>query len=441
MSEMEKQSAVGSEASGPRAIGPSSQEEGLDAGSRALAEALRFSFVVLKFVMLCILVVFIWSGFYTVGENEVALQLRFGKVQGVGEGRIKSPRSFPYWKWPNPIDEVIKVPAAKVERLLNINAFWYYEQPGQSPSQMYSHPDMPLKFVKDGYCLTASSGEAWGEFDPNMQLGESPAGAGTSARVDYNIAHTRWRVHYHIVDPLAFVGQVWDGTAGAPGERVGWYPVEKLIRNVVCDAVIQVSANWDIDDIIWKRSLDYREAVRRVVVSRLKDLEAGLEVTDLEYIDKSPPLQIKFDFDAATRAHLDREKLISEAGAKREEILNQAKADAKIVEAEAKSYSSTVEQAAKAEAAYLTEVLGKIDSSARERAGGSSNFEAAYRKSYDELLTVTLDQLYQETLRDIIVKADEVFVMPSTQDQPTEVRMHFSRDATLRPREAEEERK
>ena len=400
MSELEKQPLDPSGAE----VGP---EEGLDPGSRAVADALRLTFGVLKLVMVCIVAVFIWSGFYTVEENEVALQLRFGRVLGAGEGRIKSPRSFPYWKWPNPIDEVIKAPAAKVERLLNIDSFWYYEEPGRTKSPVFSNPNQPLKFVKDGYCLTASSGRSWGTSDPNLTLTTVPESPGTSPRVDYNIAHTRWRVHYHIVDPVEFVSQLWDGTEGKPGQRDGWYPVEKLLRNVVCDAVIQVSANWDIDDIIWKRSLDYREAVRRVVVSRLTSLEVGLEVTDLEYIDKSPPLQIKPDFDAATMANLGKQKLISEAEAKREEILNEAKSQAKILEAEAKSYRSTVEQAAMAEAAYLTEVLGKIDSSARERAEGSSDFESAYRKSYDELLAVTLDQLYQETLREIIVNADE----------------------------------
>lgn len=234
--------------------------------------------------------------------------------------------------------------------------------------------------------------------------------------------------------------RLWDGSEGTPGERDGWYPVEKLLRNVVSDAVILVSANWDIDDIVWKHQEAYRNEVVGKIESRLEALQVGINVTGLDYIDQSPPLQVKADFERVQSADNIKDTMRSEAEGARDVKLYEAAAAKENIEALAKSYSSTVVQAAKAEAAYLAEVLGKIEASARERAAGSTNFEAAYQKAYNELLAVTLDQLYQETLREIIVKADEVFVMPSSKDQPTEVRVQMSRDATLRPRSTEEEK-
>lgn len=437
MSETEKQAGDSSVPIESQVSVGTSQEEGLDPGSRAVADALRLTFTVLKLVMICIVAVFLWSGFYTVEENEVAIKLRFGKVQGSGENRVKLPGL--HWKWPNPIDEVIKVPASKAERILNINSFWYFEKPGHPKIAQYSAPHIPLRFVQDGYTLTASSGAEQIVFEPNEQLTESRFSRVRAPGADYNIAHSRWRLRYHISDPLLFVEYLWDGTEGTSSEQDGWYAVEKLLRNAVSDAVILVSAHRDIDEIIWESPLQYSMDVRRWSERRLRGLEVGISITDLELLDRSPPLQVKRDFDAAAMAGINAKKLEHQAQAVRNEIINQAGGDAAVIKAEAEGYSKIVEKASEAEAAYLSEVLSKIKTSAQEKSKGSADLQSAYDKAYAELLAVTVDQLYQETLRDVIDNADEVFVIPSTKEEPTEVRMHFSRDATLRPREAEEE--
>ena len=60
-------------------------ETPVDAGSQALAEALRSSFAIVKFVMVLLVLVFLASGFFTVGPQERAIVLRFGKPLGEGE--------------------------------------------------------------------------------------------------------------------------------------------------------------------------------------------------------------------------------------------------------------------------------------------------------------------------------------------------------------------
>ncbi|MCF7958647.1 MAG: hypothetical protein K9M57_09395, partial [Phycisphaerae bacterium] len=59
---------------------------------------------------------------------------------------------------------------------------------------------------------------------------------------------------------------------------------------------------------------------------------------------------------------------------------------------------------------------------------------AARQKVFDQLLAVTVDTLYQETLRAVFGSADEVFDLPSTKGKNTEVRVFMSRDATLAPK-------
>jgi membrane protease subunit HflK len=85
-------------------------ETPVDAGSQALAEALRSSFAIVKFVMVLLVLVFLASGFFTVGPQERAIILRFGKPVGEGEKALLGPGL--HWSFPYPIDENIKVSIA-----------------------------------------------------------------------------------------------------------------------------------------------------------------------------------------------------------------------------------------------------------------------------------------------------------------------------------------
>src|SRR4051794_30796804 len=87
----------------------------IDAGSQALAEALRSSFAVVKVVMVLLVVVFMASGFFTVGPSERAIILRFGRPAAVGEQALLNPGL--HWSLPYPIDEVVRVPISSIQQI------------------------------------------------------------------------------------------------------------------------------------------------------------------------------------------------------------------------------------------------------------------------------------------------------------------------------------
>ena len=62
-------------------------ETPVDAGSQALAEALRSSFAIVKVVMVLLVLLFLASGFFTVGPQERAILLRFGRPVGKAKRR------------------------------------------------------------------------------------------------------------------------------------------------------------------------------------------------------------------------------------------------------------------------------------------------------------------------------------------------------------------
>src|SRR5262245_226405 len=94
----------------PVAPAPESHE---DSGSQALAEALRSSFAIVKFVMLLLVAVFFMSGFFKVGSHEKAIKLRLGKP--VGEGDKALLGAGLHWALPYPIEEVVKIPFTQIQ--------------------------------------------------------------------------------------------------------------------------------------------------------------------------------------------------------------------------------------------------------------------------------------------------------------------------------------
>ena len=98
---------------GPAAPQPAAPELIEDAGSRALSEALRSSFVIVRVLMAALVVLFLASGFFTVGPHEKKIILRFGKPVGEGENALLGP-GF-HWAFPAPIDEVVSVPVTQIQ--------------------------------------------------------------------------------------------------------------------------------------------------------------------------------------------------------------------------------------------------------------------------------------------------------------------------------------
>src|SRR5664279_1258389 len=144
-----------------------------DAGSHALAEALGSSFAIVKIVMVLMVVAFFCSGFFTVGPQEKAVILRFGKP--VGEGQKALLTSGLHWSLPYPIDEVVRIPITEIQKVSSNNG-WYFTTPESELSGEEMPAGASLNPAVDGYVITA----------------------------DRNIIHVRATLSYHIEDPIKY---------------------------------------------------------------------------------------------------------------------------------------------------------------------------------------------------------------------------------------------
>lgn len=400
---------------------PRQDLEPLDPASAALADALRISFVILKLVMVAVVAMFIIGGIYKVEQNEQALVLRFGQVVGTGPDRIKTPG--PHWALPRPIDEIIIIPGANTVRDMTVRSLWYYESEKERAGLEAPRPQQTLQIVRDGYTLTASQGQG------RLSIAATATGTAVQEATDYNIMHSLWQIFYSVSNPITFVEKLWSGDVR------DWGQVENLLNDILCDAVIVTCAHRDINKIIWGDEVEttaFREDVVRRVTGRLEALDVGLTINQINLQDRVVPRQVKDAFDRATSARNEADKRMTQARARADEIVGQAQADAEIMLAQAEAYRKQVAQAAKADADRLSEMLGKMEQTVAQKVPGEGAEVRARRQTvYNELLGVTVDELYQETLRDVMASADEVFVASTPEGSKMQWRAYFSRDPSL----------
>ncbi len=419
-------------------VGPAEQ---LDAAGKSLSDALRISFVILKVIMVVLVVAFLASGFKTVGPNEQALVLRFGKIQGAGDEahpRVLSPG--PHWIFPYPIDEMVRIPIAE-QINLRVNTFWYKQTQadilGEGPRPREIVPEK-LNPLTEGYCLTRSQDTP----DPLLQqvsLTDSEAS-------DYSIAHTLWQIVYQIGNIEEFFTNVYveDVKPGQIYFDVMTMWVGPLLQSVVEDAVVNTAARYSIDQALQSTDTLPRD-VRRLVQQKLDDIGSGIQVTSVQLVRATWPKQVNAAFEAFITAGQDSGKAISEARTYAENTLNEAAgrvaeelyrtilADSMDQEQMDALWSQVAGRAQNtiAEArAYRTTVVASAEANAKRL----DSIKGEYTKRPE----LVAQQLYLDAIDEALRNADEKFVLErSDRASGQEIRVLVNRDATLVPRQNE----
>jgi membrane protease subunit HflK len=132
----------------PLESGPPGTPE--DAGSVAHAEALRSSFLIVRVLLAALVVYFFCSGIFTVSSQERAILLRFGEpVRRAGQVELGPGL---HWAFPYPIDEVIKMPVARLQTVRS-TVGWYAVTSAQEAEGIVSDAgNSLLRF--EGYAIT-----------------------------------------------------------------------------------------------------------------------------------------------------------------------------------------------------------------------------------------------------------------------------------------------
>jgi membrane protease subunit HflK len=254
----------------------------LDSGSQALTEALRGSFVIVKFVMLALLAVFVLSGFFSVGPQEKAIILRFGKPVGEGDKMLRSAGL--HWAWPYPIDEVERVPITEIQKVTT-TVGWYATTPEMELAGTEPPPGPSLNPAIDGYALTA----------------------------DGNIVHTRATLRYRIADPIRYV--------------FGFSSGSNAVQNSLNNALLYAAARFGVDEILTRDVAGFKDAVARRFDQLAAAQQLGVVVDQCD-VESRAPRQLKAVFDQVITAGQNRSKVLNEARSFENEIRSKAESGA-----------------------------------------------------------------------------------------------------------------
>ncbi|MHC4131419.1 MAG: protease modulator HflK [Planctomycetota bacterium] len=406
-----------------------------DHASQSLSEALRLSFFALKIIMIILVVVFLASGFRTVGSDERALVLRFGQIRGIGEERFLGPGL--HWVFPYPIEEIIKIPVEKQVNLA-VNNFWYYQDPSELLPDGPKNPRRPgrtLNPIVDGYCLT-SGGQG------NPQDADSLGS-------DYGIVHCKWQVVYNIDDPGKFFSNVYviDIKPGDVYFDVITASVRPLLSSVIADAVVSTLVNYNIDEALFLSQGRITQDVQQLTQKKLDALESGIKVDNVQLTDIRWPRQVDAAFQATIRARQASDEIKQQAMGYAENTLSEAAGPVahdlisvinkeKEISPEQEDYlwsraaGQAQEKLAQARA-YRTEVV--------ENAKANAEYLNSILPEYRKRPELFIQELYRDTIETVLNNAEEKIVIQPVKDgQGSDVWIMLNRDPSIKKEQTDQ---
>jgi modulator of FtsH protease HflK len=291
-----------------------------DASTQALADALRSSFFLVKVFMIGLVAAFLVSGVFTVDPNQVAVILRFGKPVGMTlEQQLRQPGL--HWKFPYPIDEVVRIPVGE-SRTLTSSVGWYYITPAEAAAGLEPQRLPYLRPGVDGYALTG----------------------------DGNIVHVQTTLSYRINDPIQFAFAFRNTT--------------NLLQHILDNAILHTAAQFDADATLYRDRLAFQEQLFQRVSSMVDRHQLGVSIDSRE-VRTRPPLFVEEAFDNVLKAQQEGDILVQQAQSHARGTTNRAIGEASSIRRDALTHSNLLIQTMSAETNRFLGLLPSFDSNPR----------------------------------------------------------------------------
>lgn len=256
-------------------------------------------------VLLVTALIGLFSSFYQVPANSVAVVQRFGAY-------TKTVNPGLHFKLPFGIDEKTNV---EVLRQLKLE-FGYGTSGGSNPYQ----------YAADRYEQEA---------EKNMVTG------------DLNAAVVEWVVQFHIGDAYAFVFNFREPTQTLRDLS------EAVMREVVGDRTI--------DEVLTFG----RQEIEVEALGRLQELVAslqmGVQIDQIQLGNVNPPPPVQASFDEVNKAQQERESMINQANAEYNKVIPKARGEAEQVISTAEGYAVGRVNEAEGDAARFTALLTEYE--------------------------------------------------------------------------------
>jgi membrane protease subunit HflK len=344
-----------------------------ESGLKSMVRSLQVSFFFLVLIILGMLIYFFtFGGYFTVNPQEAVIVQRFGKIIG-------TYTSDWHWFFPYPVNSFVTIKTNPQSMTLDFTANDVKLAPGA--------PDMgrPLEPGRDSYLITS----------------------------DANIIHSIWRIEYQVSNPQKYYVTCLcpndptkeDETLKATDGRImGTRGPQTALENMLRNAVIKVTASMPVDDVLYNKKQEYKDAVERVFRKSVLDQDYGIDVIRVTLEKVFPPKKTKQAFDEVTMASQTKSTLIDKAKEYRVRENNQAIAMQAEILADAETYRKQIVSEVKAETIY---------------------FNRIYKEFVANPETVLM-ALYNNTLSDVLGAVDEKYILGSRESGKQEVRIKIN---------------
>lgn len=246
-----------------------------DPASRALADALRLSFGILKLVMLALVVLYSVSGLFNVPEGHVAVRSAFGRLEGSSAENpdavnVLDPGGPHLW-FPKPFGHVIMVPTTDGRVAIN-RAFWIGLKPEEETKPIDQLPSKTqLQPGDDGFLITG----------------------------DKNIVHGKWIVRYIVTRDSAsdFIRNV----SADDKPEIMRTKAEQRVAHAAESAIVHVVATVTADEFTAGAGV-LSSTIASLTQKKLDAMNSGIRVVGVENPDFTAPLSVRGEFNAVTQA-------------------------------------------------------------------------------------------------------------------------------------------
>ena len=320
-----------------------------DAGLKSLANSLRAAFFVLLLGIIGTLIYFFsGAGYFSVEPQQAVIVLRFGKVAAAHE-------SGGHWYLPYPVNQFIRIQTS--QQLLNVDFVPAVVSGGEEDG-------LSLEPGRDTYLLTG----------------------------DANIVHASWTIAYRVDNAAKYYETLL--TPAIPVQNGKIMPDEEFtdsvgmkgtrgpqtfLRNLFRQAVIDVTAESQVGDILYAGQGAYSEKVQQLFTKLVNNANCGIKIDNVGLNRIYPPRKTKAAFDSVTAAGNVRSQLYSEAEAYKVEVENDTKASVAEIIAAAETYKKQLVSGTEAREFYFKEIFAK------HKQYGSSVTMALYTAALNEV--------------------------------------------------------
>ncbi|MCL5271700.1 MAG: FtsH protease activity modulator HflK [bacterium] len=252
-----------------------------------------------------VLLVVVFSAFYTVDPEEVGVVLRLGKYHVTAQPGL-------HFKLPLGIDRVTYVPILRQEkeefgfRTHETGVRTEYVDPGEKP-----------ELLLESLMVTG----------------------------DLNSAMVEWIVQYRIKEPRDFLFNVMD-----PVETLR-YVSESVMREVVGDHTV--------DEVLTVGRTQIATMVEQKLQQVVNEYKVGIQIERVVLQDVNPPDPVKASFNDVNQAQQERERMINEARSEYNKVVPRAKGEAEQTISEAEGYAIRRVNEAEGDATRFNAILAE----------------------------------------------------------------------------------